>query len=131
MIWRIVVAIGVAPALVLIAMGIDETKSSNNLVSPAISPKAPPTRMSDTDSEQDLFETTSLFEINWIESFQTIQSEMSIAMKLPMLRTYLIGTSLSWFFSDMVQCEWSTPYYHCVYFLLVRWECLVTGSIFG
>ena len=84
--WRIVLAIGAVPAALLIFMDVEETMAleRTNSIQPEQSSSAGCAKLP--------------------VSLELFLNELSVVFSSPSMRSYLVSTSLSWFFSDILHC---------------------------
>ena len=87
--WRIVLAIGALPAALLMLMDVEETMVERSA----------------TAGQSD----HTMGCAKWPISLDTFMNELSVVFSSPSMRSYMISTSLSWFFSDILHCEFIPP----------------------
>jgi len=106
--WRIVLAIGAVPAALLMFMDVEETMVERS--SSSIQPDQSSAGCAKLPISLELF-----------------LNELSVVFSSPSMRSYMVSTSMSWFFSDILHCK-SILEFWCHKVIIV---CLLTLFFFS
>jgi hypothetical protein len=109
MVQRLLLILGIVPIVLLFFLNVEETLQDNNgnNTTPVASsslrstPLASGRVVGGSDSEDISRHSLQL----WFVSLDVFMNQLSVGFSSPLFGMYMLGTSLSWFFADMLHCE--------------------------
>lgn len=112
--WRIVLAIGAVPAALLMFMDVEETlvERTNSSIQP---------------------DQTSVGCAKLPISLELFLNELSVVFSSPSMRSYMVSTSFSWFFSDILHCKLSArflPHPTTRYYIIISFLSLFAHALY-